>query len=106
MLRVGSRLQFSIDCLGKDLGGRYLFSKGLQEIRGSVVQVPGEGAVAAAGRGGARCWGERVPGLFEEGQAAAGPTAWRSLAEGVGCHSEHDGKPLQGSAPQAWNVNM
>ena len=84
MLRVGSRLQFSIDCLGKDLGGRYLFSKGLQEIRGSVVQVPGEGAVAAAGRGGARAGGRGCLGCSRKGRLQRDQQPGEALRRGLG----------------------
>lgn len=55
VLRVGSRLQFLIGCPGKDLVRRYLFSKDLQKMRESVVQVPAEGAGEAPGRCSTRC---------------------------------------------------
>ena len=44
-----------IGCPGKDLVRRYLFSKDLQKMKESVVQVPAEGAGEAPGRGSTRC---------------------------------------------------
>lgn len=73
-MRMGTRLQFSLGCPGKDLVKRHFFSKDLQEMRESVMQVPGEAAAEAPARGSTRCRGERVPGPFKEGQAGAGQT--------------------------------